>query len=261
MEHYIAIGDLQEGLRCCLAEVPDCFWIVDDPDSDGKTTLQTSRPGRIGFLPEYTQAVTGPSTMGASSYTSTFNLIERFREGDETAFSQLFTKYRPRLAVLIRYKLGAPLRERVETDDILQEVFLAASKDIGSFVYRSPGSFMSWLSMIADHVIVDEARSQARQKRHATELLRFRSASNPGGPEPVDSKTPSRILMQKESEEKLLARLDALPPDYRDAILMAKVEGLSSVEMAKRLGRSREAAAVLLHRALQRLRTLGKTEE
>jgi len=71
-------------------------------------------------------------------------------------------------------------------------------KDIGSFTYV-PGSFMSWLSRIAEHVIVDEARSQARQKRRAAEVVRFRSAGNPGGPEPVDSETPSRILMQKKS--------------------------------------------------------------
>jgi len=196
-----------------------------------------------------------------SPFTSTFDLIERFREGDETAFSQLFAKYRPRLAVLILYKLSGSLREHVEVDDILQEVFLVASKDIGSFTYRSPGSFMSWLSRIADHVIVDEARSQARKKRRAAEVVRFRSAGNPGGPEPVDSKTPSRILMQKQATQELLERLDALSPDYRDVILMAKVEGLSSTEIAERMGRSREAAAVLLHRAVQRLRTLKETSE
>jgi RNA polymerase sigma-70 factor (subfamily 1) len=195
-----------------------------------------------------------------SPFTSTFDLIERFRDGDETAFGQLFEKYRPRLGVLIHYKLGAPLRERVEVDDILQEVFLAASKDIGSFTYRSPGSFMSWLSCIADHVIIDEVRSQARRKR-AAEVVRFRSAGNPGGPEPADSATPSRILMQKEGARDLLGRLDALAPDYRDVILMAKVEGLSSAEIAERMGRSREAVAVLLHRALQRLRTLKETNE
>ena len=194
-------------------------------------------------------------------FTSTFDLIKRFHEGDQTAFNQLFTKYRPRLAVLIRYKLSEPLRQRVEVDDILQDVFLDASKGIGSFIYRSPGSFMKWLSSIADHVIVDEARSQARLKRHAAEMVRFRSASNPGGPEPADSRTPSRILMQKEVTDRLLARLDALPPDYRNVILMAKVEGLSSAEMAERLGRSREAVAVLLHRALQRLRALGTSEK
>ena len=199
--------------------------------------------------------------MGASGSTSTFDLIERFREGDDSAFSQLFRKYRPRLAVLARYKLSDPLRHLFEIDDILQEVFLEASRDIGGFTYRSPGSFMSWLSRIADHVIADLARGQARQKRDAGELVRFRSESNPSGPEPIDAATPSRILDQNERAERLFARLEALPPDYRDAILMAKVECLSLAEMAIRLERSREAAAVLLCRALQRLRTLQADEQ
>lgn len=199
--------------------------------------------------------------MGVSSFTSTFDLVERFRAGDEDAFGRLFANCKPRLAVLIRYKLSERLRQRVEVDDLLQEVFLAAAKDIGGFTYRSPGSFMSWLSRIADHLIADEARSLARQKRHAVEMLRFRSATNPGGPEPADPDTPSRIFSQNESVENLLARLDALPPDYRQAILLAKVQGLSSAEMATQMGRSREAVAVLLHRALQRLRTTGEGDK
>jgi len=194
--------------------------------------------------------------MGGTSSTSTFDLIERFREGDEAAFGDLFRKYKPRLAVLVRYKLSESLRQRIEVDDILQEVFLEASRDIGKFTYRSPGSFMGWLSRIADHVIADEARLQSRRKRQAGDLVRFRSESNPLGPDPVDPATPSRILLQNEKAERLYARLEALPPDYRAAILMAKVECLSLEEMAARLGRSREAAAVLLCRALQRVRAV-----
>jgi RNA polymerase sigma-70 factor (subfamily 1) len=196
-----------------------------------------------------------------SSPTSTFGLLERLRAGDKESFTELFTKYRPRLAVLIHYKLSPETRGRVEVDDILQEVFFAASQDIGNFTYRSPGSFMSWLARIADHVIIDAARSMGRQKRHAAEMLRFRSASNPGGPEPVDSHTPSRIFAEQEGLQRLLDKLDALPPDYRDAILMAKVESLSPAEMAERLGKSREAVAVLLHRAIQRLRQLEDVKE
>lgn len=199
--------------------------------------------------------------MGASCFTSTFDLIERFREGDEAAFSQLFRKYRPRLAVLIRYKLSEAMRGRVEPDDILQEVFLQASRDIRGFTYRSPGSFMSWLSRIADHVIADFARAQTRQKRDAGEAVRFRSESNPAGPEPIDTTTPSRIFDQNERVEKLFARLEALPPDYRAVIVMAKMECLSTAEMAARMQRSREAVAVLLCRALQRLHTLLEDEQ
>jgi RNA polymerase sigma-70 factor (ECF subfamily) len=188
--------------------------------------------------------------------TSTFDLLERLRAGDGDAFRLLFEKYRRRLAVLIHYKLRADLRGQVEVDDLLQEVFLIASREMDKFSYRSPGSFMAWLARIADHVVIDAARFQGRQKRHAAEMLRFRSVSNPGGPEPVDSRTPSRLLREREGYDSLLGRLNQLPEDYRQVILLAKVEGLSTKEMAERLGRSPEAVAVLLHRAIQRFRQL-----
>jgi DNA-directed RNA polymerase specialized sigma24 family protein len=57
----------------------------------------------------------------------------------------------------------------------------------------------------------------------------------------------------------MLARLNTLPSEYRQVILWAKMEGLSTKEMAERLGRSREATALLLHRALKRFRALAKS--
>jgi len=188
--------------------------------------------------------------------TTSFGLIDRFKQGDTQAFSLLFERYRPRLAVLIHYKLSPEKRHLIEVDDLLQETFLAAAQDIGNFQYRSPGSFLSWLSRIADHVAIDAARFHGRQKRDAGEVARFRSESNPQGPEPADTRTPSRLLAQKEAVRALLDRLNALPEDYRQAILLAKIEGLSTQEMAERLGKSRQAAAVLLHRAIQRFRQL-----
>jgi RNA polymerase sigma-70 factor (ECF subfamily) len=192
--------------------------------------------------------------------TSTFGLVERVKSGDSEAFSRLFEKYRRRLAVLIHYKLSPEMRRSVEVDDILQETLLRAFRDVEQFTYRSPGSFLHWLSAIADHVIIDIVRYHERQQRHAAEMVRFRSESNPNGPEPVDTKTPSRHLADQERLEGLLQKLDALPEDYRQAILLAKIEGLSTQEMADQMGKSREAAALLLHRAIKRLRALGSPE-
>jgi RNA polymerase sigma-70 factor (subfamily 1) len=193
-----------------------------------------------------------PQTMEAP--TSTLNLIKRYRSGEEEAFSSLFEKYQRRLAVLIYYKLGPELHQSIEVDDILQETFLVASEQMANFSYRSPGSFLSWLSVIAEHAIIDAARFQNRQKRRPAEMLRLRSESNPGGPEPVDTKTPSRLFAQEEQLKKLLEKLTALPDQYRQVILMAKFEGLSTLEMAEQLKKSREDVALLLHRALKRLR-------
>jgi len=193
--------------------------------------------------------------------TSSFGLIERIKNGDQEALSALFAKYRPRLAVLIHYRISPELRGFFEVDDILQETFLKAFRDFDQFKYQSPGSFMSWLARISEHVIADLARSQGRRKRHAAEMLRFRSESNPAGPEPVDSRTPSRILAEEEGLRGLLERLNSLPENYREAILLMKVEGLSTQEAAARLGKSNETTALLLHRALKRFRSLENPQE
>ncbi|HLY15582.1 MAG TPA: sigma-70 family RNA polymerase sigma factor [Bryobacteraceae bacterium] len=186
--------------------------------------------------------------------TTSFGAVEKVKSGDYDAFSALFGKYRRRLAVFLRYTAGPELLATFEIDDLLQETFLRAFRDVARFTYESPGSFWNWLASIAGHVVLDAARFQGRQKRHAAEILRFRSETNPLGPDPVDCKTPSLLLSEKEAVAALFERLDALPEDYRQVILLAKVEGLSTAEIAARLGKSRENAALLLHRALKRFR-------
>jgi RNA polymerase sigma-70 factor, ECF subfamily len=183
--------------------------------------------------------------------TSTFALLEQARQGDDEALSRALEQYRRRLAVLIHFKL-AP-RDFSETEDVVQETFLRALRALDRFEYRSPGSLLRWLSSIADHVIIDRGRYRARRDG---EEERLRSDSNPLGPEPADTRTPSRLFAQQEAVERLLARLAALPEHYREAILMAKVEGLTTAEMAERLGKTREEVAQLVFRAVQRFRAV-----
>jgi RNA polymerase sigma-70 factor (ECF subfamily) len=187
--------------------------------------------------------------------TSTFTLLEQARAGDEAALSQAFEKYRRRLTVLVHFKLIPGARAFAEVEDLVQEVCLRAFRDLDHFSYKSPGSFLRWLSSIADHAIVDHVRYRNRECR-AGEEVPLRSQRNPQGPEPADTKTPSRLLANKEAVERLLARLDLLPEDYRQAIVMAKIEGLSTGEMAERLGKSREAVALLVYRAVKRFRAI-----
>lgn len=192
--------------------------------------------------------------------TSTFDLLQQAKSGDQEALSRAFEKHRRRLVVLVHFKLGSRAREFSDAEDVVQEACLRAFRDIGGFSYQSPGSFFRWLATIADHVVIDRVRYQNRDCR-AGEQVRFRSPSNPLGPEPADTKTPSRLLTQREGMERLLDRLNALPEDYRQAILMAKIERLSTAEMAERLGKSREAVALLVYRAVKRFRQLSEASE
>ena len=192
--------------------------------------------------------------------TSTSALLEKAKAGDEQALSLAFEKCRRRLAVLVYFKLSPRTRQLAEVEDLVQETLLRAFRDIGSFTYRSPGSLLKWLSSIADHVIIDHLRYRSRECR-AGEEVPFRSDSNPLGPDPADSRTPSRLFAQQEAVERLLARLSQLPEEYRQAILMARIEGMSTAEMAERLGKSREAVALLVYRAVKRYRMICQAAE
>jgi len=194
------------------------------------------------------------------SATSTFALLEKAKAGDEAALSYAFEKTRRRLAVLVYFKLSPRARQLEEVEDLVQETLLRGFRDIASFSYQSSGSFLRWLSSIADHVIIDRLRYQSRDCR-AGVAVRLRSESNPLGPEPVDTRTPSRLFAQQEAIERLLERLEKLPEDYRQAILMAKVEGSTTGEIAERLGKSRESVALLVYRAVKRFRALSEGAE
>ncbi len=192
--------------------------------------------------------------------SSTSALIDKAQAGDAEALSQALERNRRRLTVLVHFKLGPRAPQLSDAEDVVQEVYLRAFRAVGQFRYESPGSLLRWLSAIADHVIVDRARYLGRGKR-AGEEVPFRSQSNPLGPEPLDTRTPSRLLAQQEAVERLLARLNALPEDYRRAILMAKIEGLSTAEMAEQLGKPREAVALLVYRAVKRFRAICEAAE
>lgn len=191
--------------------------------------------------------------------TTNLDLIERLRRGDREAFTPLFEKYRRRLEVMVHYKLQPEWRCVENAEEIVQETFCAAFEDLPTFEYRSSGSFLNWLSRIADHVIVDSAKRRNRLKPRA-EWRRFRSDRDLRGPNPVDSRSPSRVLIEQERLRVLIASLNCLPEHYRQIILLAKIEGLSTEQMSERLGKPRETVALLLHRAIKRLRTVQESQ-
>jgi RNA polymerase sigma-70 factor, ECF subfamily len=185
--------------------------------------------------------------------TQSLEVIERARHGDQEAFSWLFRKHQSRLAVFIRYQMSAALRRRYEIDDVLQELFLRAFRDLPHFEYKGAGSFLRWLFQIARHTLQDLARHEDRQKRQAEIKALSPSVVSRFGVELAHSRTPSRILFERERLAQLINSLDALSEFDREIIMLAKVEGLTIGEISQRLGKSNIQTSVNLYRALQRL--------
>ncbi len=74
-----------------------------------------------------------------------------------------------------------------------------------------------------------------------------------GTPGPIEATTPSVIMSRKEDLDKLEKAIDELKPEYREAIVLTKIDGLSYKEIAGRLGKSSDAVRKLVSRAMAEL--------
>lgn len=181
---------------------------------------------------------------------SIHELITRAAQGDRQAFDRLFKEHADGVEYYVRLRLGDKLRRSVEVEDVLQETALRAYRSIGRFRPQGEGSFLRWLKGIAEHVILETASRD--QKDAALPLAEEKTA---------DSPSQATLLQRDERFERLQKAFDALSPDQRKVILLARLEKLPLKVVAERLQRSPAAAKQLLWRALRQLRlSFGETE-
>jgi RNA polymerase sigma-70 factor, ECF subfamily len=137
-----------------------------------------------------------------------------------------------------------------EADEVAQEVFLRAWRGLGRFEERA--RFSTWLYRIA----FNEAQRQLsrRAPRPATAGLDHddQIASLPDSPELA----PEAQALDRELEHALERALDQLPPDWRTAVALRDLEGLSTKEAAEIAGIREAAFKSRLHRGRMQLRAL-----
>ena len=93
------------------------------------------------------------------------DLIVRATGGDRFALEQLLLMHYARLARRIEPKLTGPLARVLGVEDVLQETFIRAMRDIERCAARSVRSFVAWTNALADHQLQDMVRGLRRQKR------------------------------------------------------------------------------------------------
>ena len=157
-------------------------------------------------------------------------LLERAAAGDLDAFAELVRAYERRIASVL-YRL---LDDRRDVEEATQDVFVQAWRNLGRF--RGEAQLFTWLYRIA----VNEALMRRRRRRPDVEELDERLAAAPD-PEPG-----VRDLLVRE--------LTALPFEYRAAVVLRDVEGLTNAEVAEALGISLAAAKARIHRGRMQIR-------
>jgi len=160
---------------------------------------------------------------------------------------------------MVRLHMGKELRSQLESMDLVQETLLRALGGLDDFTYENEGDFVRWLSKITENELRGSLRRLHAEKRDIRREVRlddYRSTAGGafvGTPEPIRTTTPSVVTSKREDLVKLEKALDALKPEYREAIILAKIEGLSYGQIGVRLGKSADAARMLATRAMAAL--------
>ena len=204
--------------------------------------------------------------MRDSIVDKTQHLVAMVRGGDESALNQLCNVYGPRVHWIIRLRMGKELRSKLESMDIVQDTLIHALSGLDDFTYKNEGDFVRWLSTIAENVLRGNLKKLHAGKRDIRREVPLdghgpttgsRLVVNPG---PIDATTPSVIMSRKEELEKLEKAIDQLKPEYREVIVLTKIERLSYKEISERLGKSNDAVRKLISRAILALANVFESD-
>ena len=172
-------------------------------------------------------------------------LVEQLRREDAGAAEALVDAYGARV-----YRLAIRITGNAsDAEEVVQDALWTVVRKIDTF--RGDSAFGSWLYRIATNAAYQKTRGRRRRPEislddvlpvfhedgmHATPIVDW-------SPRVAD---PSR---QTELRRVLGAALDALPEDYRAAVVLRDIEGLSTAEVAEALGLSIANAKTRVHRA------------
>lgn len=149
-------------------------------------------------------------------------LIARAQDGDTRAFESLITEHMSQVRRFAR----AFAREEAEADDLAQEALVKVSRSIRS--YRFQSAFSTWMFAIVRNVFLDAIKSRAHRQR--------------GVDAPYESGVHGAVCLEDDGAEAQLSReeerralwlaIEQIPPEFRTALVMFDIEGLSQDEIA-----------------------------
>jgi RNA polymerase sigma factor (sigma-70 family) len=131
-----------------------------------------------------------------------------------------------------------------DAEDLTQEVFVRVFRSLDSYI---PGTFEGWLHRITTNLFLDMAR---RRQRIRFEGLADETEARLGGSEP----TPAQAFDDRHLDGDIHAALMALAPEYRAAVILCDIEGMSYEEIADTLGVKLGTVRSRIHRGRAQLR-------
>lgn len=130
-----------------------------------------------------------------------------------------------------------------DAEDLTQETFIRVFRSLSNY---QPGTFEGWLHRITTNLFLDMVRRRGR--------IRMETLPEDYDRLPSDTPNPEQIYHDSRLDADLQAALDALPPEFRAAVVLCDIEGLSYEEIGTTLGIKLGTVRSRIHRGRQALR-------
>ncbi len=174
-------------------------------------------------------------------------MAKRLQSGDPKAIETLYINYFDRLYAFILHSVK---RDQAAAEDIVQNVFVSALRSAKGF--KGESKLYTWLAGIAHHKTTDHYRREQRELYHNNDLI------NDAPVEMQSIADNSQSIADKLDSTELglvvAKALSALPPDYRQVLLLKYVEGMTVLEISQVMNRSLKSIDGLLTRARKLLK-------
>ena len=165
----------------------------------------------------------------------------------DLAFTDLYRTHLRDVYSYAYYKVG----NHHDAEDLTEQAFLQAYRHFERARRESNGRpLRPWLIRIAHNLASNYYRDRARRPEANIEAV-----EPPAHPHETE-----RVVEGREELREVIARLDDLPDDRREALIMRFALGMDNREIARALGRSDGATKVLIHRAIKQLEELMSDE-
>lgn len=180
------------------------------------------------------------------------SLVSRLKSGEDAAYAEVVHIYGPRcLAVARRF-----MRTEDDAQDAVQDAFLAMFKNIARF---DGGSLLStWLHRIVVNACLMRLRSKSRRPEVSIDAMlpRFADDGHHAREQTAWPDNPAEAIQRQELRRVVRQKIDELPGQYRNVLLLRDIEGLDTAETAAVLDMTETAVKTRLHRARLALRGL-----
>ena len=179
-------------------------------------------------------------------------LVDRFRQGDQSAFEQMVSRYWGRIYAMVHQLLRNP----EDAEEVTQDTFIRAHRGLVNF--RGESAFSTWLYQIATNLARNRYWYWWRRRRDKTV-----SFDQPIGGDnettlaeviPAELETPEDATITQEFVNRIAECMGKLSPKHREILVLRNVKNLSYEEIAEILHISVGTVKSRIARARESLR-------